>query len=337
MRRIHLPTVGRVRTHLAGLGFGPSGPHTPMALGIKKPHFSGHETFPLRYTWLKKAVDAATKAPGIFTEEDALVDLGVGKNMVRAIRHWGLAVGVLEDEAGSRGRAVHPTDFGTRLLSVDGWDPYLEDPATLWLIHWRLASTPGRATTWYWLFNLQPTPEFTVDAIVQSLVRLARENDWPKITAASLRRDVDCCVRTYFSGRKAARAVTEDSLDCPLNELKLIRPGLAKGTYLLTREARETLPAEVFAFALAEYLKTRDASTAVPLDDIMFQAGSPGRVFGLDEGGLMRLVDKLSASNDAVMYDETAGLKQVRVTEAFDAEALLDDMYAARGARRSVA
>src|SRR5690606_5007171 len=150
---------------------------------------------------------------------DALVRLGVGKNMVKAIRHWGLATGVLEEEPGSRGRLIKPSNFGLRLFGDDGWDPYLEDPATLWLIHWQLASTPGRATTWYWLFNQHPTPDFTVDAVVQALVRLARENGWPKLTPASLRRDIDCCVRTYFSGRKAARAVLEDTLDCPLNEL----------------------------------------------------------------------------------------------------------------------
>lgn len=306
-----------------------------MATAITRPHFSGHETFPLRYAWLKKAVDAATDDPEVFGAHDALVRLGVGKNMVKAIRHWGLATGVLEEEPGSRGRLIKPSKFGLRLFADDGWDPYLEDPATLWLIHWQLASTPGRATTWYWLFNQQPTPDFTVDAIVQALVRLARENGWPKLTPASLRRDVDCCVRTYFSGRKAARAVLEDTLDCPLNELRLIRPSLAKGTYILTREPRDTLPPEVFAYALRDYMQTRGTARSVPLDEIMFHAGAPGRVFGLDENGLVRLVDLLGASSDAVSYDETAGLKQIRVTETFDPNALLDRMYTARGAHRS--
>ncbi|MCA9700453.1 MAG: DUF4007 family protein [Myxococcales bacterium] len=305
---------------------------------ISRPHFSGHETFPLRYTWLKKGVDATTKDPGIFSAEDALVQLGVGKNMVRAIRHWGLATGVLEEEPGSRGRQIVPSAFGTAFLADDGWDPYLEDPASIWLIHWKLASTPGRATTWYWLFNQHPSPEFTVDSIVQALVRLARENGWPKVTPSSLRRDVDCCVRTYYSGRKTARAVLEDTLDCPLNELRLIRPGLAKGTYILSREARDTLPYQVFGYALHEYMQTRGAQT-IPLDDLMFQPGSPGRVFGLDENALTRLVELLSANVRSVTHDETAGLKQVSLGSKFDATKLLGSMYGAFGAnpKRSVA
>ena len=42
------------------------------------------------------------------------------------------------------------------LKAQPGWaglDPYLEDPATLWLLHWQIASNLGRATTWFWTFS----------------------------------------------------------------------------------------------------------------------------------------------------------------------------------------
>src|SRR5262245_2132233 len=49
--------------------------------------FSGHETFPCRYTWLPKAVARLQAKPTLFADEDdAMVQLGVGKNMARAIR-----------------------------------------------------------------------------------------------------------------------------------------------------------------------------------------------------------------------------------------------------------
>ncbi|MCY3615090.1 MAG: DUF4007 family protein [Bacteroidetes bacterium] len=57
--------------------------------------FSGHETFPLRLNWLKKAVDAVNKKDTIFHSDAAIVELGVGKNMVRSIRHWALATEVI--------------------------------------------------------------------------------------------------------------------------------------------------------------------------------------------------------------------------------------------------
>ena len=68
-------------------------------MNLTRVSFAGHETFPFRYTWLKKGVDAVGKDPEVFGREDAMVTFGVGKNMVSSIRHWGLAVGTLDENA----------------------------------------------------------------------------------------------------------------------------------------------------------------------------------------------------------------------------------------------
>ena len=96
--------------------------------------FSGHETFPFRYPWLKKGFDAVRTDGDVFARDDAITTLGVGKNMVRAIRHWCLAAGIVEENA-ARAGSLKVTDRGQLLLADDGLDPYLEDPATLWLLH----------------------------------------------------------------------------------------------------------------------------------------------------------------------------------------------------------
>ena len=43
--------------------------------------FSGHESFQCRQLWLKKGYDYINKNK-TFTDEDAVVELGVGKNMI---------------------------------------------------------------------------------------------------------------------------------------------------------------------------------------------------------------------------------------------------------------
>ncbi|MDC5388188.1 DUF4007 family protein, partial [Acinetobacter baumannii] len=49
-------------------------------------HFSGHETFALRYGWLNKSYNLLnTKEKN---EEKLIVSLGVGKNMVNSIKYW---------------------------------------------------------------------------------------------------------------------------------------------------------------------------------------------------------------------------------------------------------
>src|ERR1700726_2661602 len=123
-----------------------------MATGAAQHTFSGHETFPFRYPWLKKGYDAVRVDGDVFLRDDAMTTLGVGKNMVRSIRHWCLPAEVVEENPGE-GSALRPSSLGRLLLADDGLDPYLEDPATPWLFHWHIAANRTRATTWYWTFS----------------------------------------------------------------------------------------------------------------------------------------------------------------------------------------
>ena len=82
-----------------------------------KPSFGGHEKFVFRDGWLKKGVDAVSQHPLLFSDDNALVLLGVGKNMVRSIRHWCLATGlVAEVESKERKREIRVTDLGNRIV-----------------------------------------------------------------------------------------------------------------------------------------------------------------------------------------------------------------------------
>jgi hypothetical protein len=156
--------------------------------------FSGHETFPFRYPWLKKGFDAVLDDPAVFTRDNAVTTLGVGKNMVRSIRHWCLAAGILAEksEAGLR-----PTDLGTLLLADKGLDPYLEDPATLWVLHWQIACNRSRATTWFWTFSHFNEPEFTREALASALFKWTQTLPGKPVAESSVRRDVELFLRTY--------------------------------------------------------------------------------------------------------------------------------------------
>ena len=69
--------------------------------------FSGHETFVLRSNWLKKAYDLLVVNPRLFFEEDAFVQLGVGKNMARVLTEIGPARALTEDRATQLGLPQH--------------------------------------------------------------------------------------------------------------------------------------------------------------------------------------------------------------------------------------
>jgi hypothetical protein len=104
--------------------------------------FSGHETFPCRYAWLPKAVRSLRDNPALFADEDAaMVRLGVGKNMVRAIRFWADAADMaVANEPPATG--LRPPEFGEQVLGPAGLDQYLEDIKTLWLAKRRSRPAP---------------------------------------------------------------------------------------------------------------------------------------------------------------------------------------------------
>ena len=94
----------------------PSGGHAQI--------YSGHESFACRYGWLPKLYEAVQQDEGLFSsDERSILALGLGKNMVKALRFWGQTFGLLHVERGS----ARNTEFARRLLDGEsGIDPYLE-------------------------------------------------------------------------------------------------------------------------------------------------------------------------------------------------------------------
>lgn len=302
---------------------------SPMVPLIEKGSFAGHETFPFRYTWLRKAMDFIADDAEAFGREDAMVELGVGKNMVRSMRHWSLACGILEEDPASRGRRLKATDFGKRLLGEDGWDPYLEDQATLWILHARLSSTPEWATTWYWVFNHLHQAEFTKAELSRWLLDFAGERGWSRVAEISVRRDIDCFVRTYVASELGRKTPIEDTLECPLVELGLVREFGTRGHYIVGRGSQPTLPDELVAWRLAEMLERLEITTGtVSLEKIAYAPGSPGRIFCLSEDALVSRLERLEeVTAGAMTFDDTAGLRQVLVSRKPVAQDILSRYY----------
>jgi hypothetical protein len=294
--------------------------------------FSGHETFPFRFAWMKKGVDAVAEDEGAFTLDDAMTRLGVGKNMVRSIRHWCLAAEVIEEyqkDLLARSPALRPSDLGTKILDDEGWDPYLEDPATLWLLHWKIASNARRATTWFWAFSYVFEPEFTRDTLHAALVQWAETCGWKRIAESSLRRDVDCFLRTYLPAR-GGNAIAEDSLDCPLVELNLVREAGDRQTFRFNRGPQPDLPTGILLYATLDFWsRSAPEIETISLHDLAYHPGSPGRLFQIDENSLAARYEEFEAwTRKRIGYGETAGLKQLYRRKAVEPLEMLEKTYA---------
>ncbi|MEM4724897.1 MAG: DUF4007 family protein [Candidatus Hadarchaeum sp.] len=296
--------------------------------------FSGHETFPFRHSWLKKGVDAVLADPEIFNKDHAIVVLGVGKNMVRSIRHWCLATGVLMEEPKSRGRRLQVTPLGHSIFGPQGFDPYLEDPATLWLLHWNLLRQDQRCTTWRIVFNDYPYTEFSRESLFQYILEMVRKAGMDIYSENSIRRDVDVFLRMYagsFDFRNSA--LIEETLECPLSELGLIEVTQGGQVYVLQRAARDTLPDLIFLYCLYNYWSSLSSPRqSLAFTSIAYDKGSPGVLFRLDENSIAVRLEQLELlTSGALIYTETSGLRQVHKRVDLDPQEILRQYYARTG------
>lgn len=321
-------------------GHGPSCAAGRMRLDAKTASFGRHESFPLRFGWITKGLREIASDPGVFGREDATIILGVGKNMVAAIKYWLLAAGL----ATSSGRDLIPTKIAEVAFGEDG-DPYLEDDATIWLLHWMLASTPGRATAIYWFFNHFHKPTFTSAEAAASLADFAKQELTVRTAATTLKRDAQLVLRMYTRTSGGTRLTLEDALDSPLAMLNLQERLDARHWRSMPMD-RPELPLNVLAFAVAQLFEHRarsaragrhDRANQLAMQNLMYSSQShcaPGAVFRLTEEGLVQKLEALcEAFPETLGLSRTAGVFQLYKRGSLDAVSLLETHYSGRDGR----
>ena len=329
LKRIAINRRGHPNNHPPEL----SASESPVASNARF-RFAGHQTFVFRYGWLEKGVRGAHECPTLFSEDDALVRLGVGKNMVSSIRYWCEVTQLIKpdrNKANDRSR-MKVAEIGERLLLDNGWDSFLEDDASLWLVHWLLISNPSVVTPWQLVFSRFHRPDFTRRELIAFISSFAERQG---LTASStvITRDVDCLIRCYASSEGELPSFGE-GFNCPFLQLDLLQPSPDGDLYRFAIGPKPSLPPAIFAFALTEYLnRVAGTTNTLSIQKCLYGEGSPGQVFKLDENSLVSYVEELEGQTErALILDETAGLKQIYRRKPVDPFAMLDDYY--RGRRR---
>jgi hypothetical protein len=293
------------------------------------PAFARHETFHPRYGWVKKAVDAVAADTNVFNQDNAVVELGVGKNMVRSIRHWGVSFKVIAMTKGDapRASACGVTAFGEVLFGERGWDAYAEQLGTLWLLHWMLLAPRCNVPVWWLAFNEFSGIEFTDEQLEQFVID--RTRGWAEPHPSSIKKDVSCMLRMYAQGH--SRASFDDAIDCPFRDLELMRPSsVTAGAYRFLVGEKPTLPPSIAAFACLDFLaRVKAGANTVTVSRLATEPGAPGRVFRLSEAALLALLEEAASLHDDVEITQVAGVPQVVFAgePAYVATELLRDYY----------
>lgn len=303
--------------------------------------FTGHETFACRFAWLPKAVQGVASEPALFSDVGrAMVSLGVGKNMVQAIRFWAEAADVIRPN--DKGTDYRVTEFGTELLGPAGYDQYMEDTQTLWLLHWKLATNPRfRIFAWDFFLNKWQDPELSGSAALEALRRHVKGLDREPLSDNVLAQQFDIFLHSYMPTRaKKKGVVREDSLDCPLVELQLLQEVGVRRThgsqgdrvesvYAFRREPRRGISSGLFAYCLDDFWHAwhpDEKTLSYPL--LLHGHSGPGQVFKLPEADIRDRCENLERDTKGwFVFQESALQPTIMRTEGSDKRYPLARVY----------
>lgn len=279
------------------------------------PVYGRHETFHLRHGWARKAVESTEQDFGAFRRDDAMLRLGVGRNMVRSIRFWGEAAGLISPSERPGGHA--PTEFGRTLFGDGGLDPWSESDATPWLLHWRLLS-PSRCMlpVWWTALCSHKGVALSAESLADTAAKEIAASGWDSPAESSIRKDVRVFLRSYGAGRTR---YLEDEADSVLRDLGVLRrpaeaPGRPSGredsgTWRLDPTYGMRCPPWALCHMLADWADLTGAGAVSSADRICNEPGSPAQILRLSPEGLVDILEAPGgpAESEAIRADRSIG------------------------------
>lgn len=272
--------------------------------------FSGHDTFHCREQWLLKGFQLVEKQGSIsyFRSNNAIADLGVGKNMVRSILHWMKAFNIYDEEEDKPGK------LSELLFTNLELDPFLENEGSIWLLQYFVCSTEY-ATIFRFIFRDyfldKASMEFSESQIKQFLKRRLADANQRSVTDTTLASDFKVFIKTYVSPKRNTKTV-EDDFSAPMLGLNLVvdtgkRNEYNEHIYRVNRGVQISLSEEIFAFCLLLHF---DGQQTINLDDIRTSLGA---FFCLSNEGLEQIIESLCESYKEFIYKDDAGVRQIQL------------------------
>lgn len=273
--------------------------------------FRAHDTFFIRKGWLSKGMKNVNIKPDVFIskDENPMDILGIGANMVKALRYWLQTVGLTEEP--NRGKRVQSlTNLGTAIFENDR---YIEELGTLCLLHYKMAINRSDATAWYYFFNEFTMAEFTRDDFVASLQNwIQMQPDGESVAIRSLNDDFNCIISTYVPRYKTspAKVSAENNIDCPFGELGLID--------VLNKQAKtykKSIPSikNINPWCILAIIVEQAAGRQeISLNEMLTAPCGIGKVFNLDAITMLDILYRIERIGQ-VKIIRTAGMDVIRL------------------------
>ncbi len=278
---------------------------------MAKPTFSGHESFACKAHWLKRGYDFV-QAGHNFNNDDAVVHLGVGKNMVASIRFWLKAFGLLKND-----EFIHIADY--LFNDVDGKDPYLEDMGSIWLLHFMLNNTEYATIYKTTFVDYHRLRNIIEKEKLHNYIKYVcfYETSYKKMyNVNTIKKDIGVMFHNYCC---KSSTILEDS-NSLLTPLNLITE-TDKNTYVFNYDTRSEVPCLIFLYTL---LIKFNGCSSISFEDMAELA----LIFCLTHKDLIDIIKKIChLYPSGIVFSDVAGIKELQFKVTLTPEEVLDKYY----------
>lgn len=257
--------------------------------------FSGHESFHCKSLWLKKGYDFINNN-GRFTDPLAVMELGVGKNMVSSMRFWLKALSLTKED--------NLTPIADYLFADgEGRDPFCDDIATLWILHFLLVRS-GIASIYSLLFTeLQRERRAFSKGQFQSFIKIKcivpeQKNVYNENTVS---KDINVLLQTYITPSDLKQLERYSALLINLGLIKEVE----KDAYQFQEIDGDAIPDAVLLYSL---LDVRGGDTVLSFDKLTYLS----LLFCVPITSFLERMRQLSEKySNIIDYTDNSGIRNV--------------------------
>ena len=273
--------------------------------------FSGHDSFYCKSLWLKKGYDFLQQEYN-FNAPDAVVELGVGKNMVSSIRYWLKSFALtIDDKLTVIAHYLFHTETGR--------DKYAEDLTTLWLLHYLLVST-NIASIYNLLFLAfqREKREFDKEQLQQFIKRKCDVPEQKNVyNENTVNKDIRVLLQNYVMPNDMKSLEDFSAL---LINLNLIRMNEEK-KYSFCSKNKNEIPSIIVLYALIDMKGSDKTISFDTLLDISL-------LFCMPITELISTIKSLEKEFAGIIaYNDNSGVRNVQFLKEIDKLDVLDRYY----------
>jgi hypothetical protein len=196
------------------------------------------------------------------------------------------------------------------MLGDDGFDKYLEDLRSIWILHWLLTRAPSRAASWEYLFGLWPRPDFHDAEMISWLGGIAKRDLGRAIPEGAIRRDLQCLLHMYAPPRRPRTA--DELVESPFRDLGMMARGQGPSdAWRFSFGPKPGLSPALVVFCCLDFAARDGSGTAISLSRLAAEPRSPGMVLRISETDIAEALRSHSLLSGELTLTAPLGIQQL--------------------------